>query len=379
LRVIGSLGGSYLGVGGALSNASASPAAGTLDNGRLHVRLNPTTGGITELTAVGIGGNFADTSGGETLNDYRYQLGTSMPTAPLRNGTVTITTGETGPLLASLVVQSAAPGCNSLRRELRLVAGQDYVQMNNLLDKARVALNYYESVNFAFPFNVPGGNFLLDLPLGAMRPELDQMLSACRNWLTIGRWADLTNSSYGITWVTLDAPLIELGSITATLFGAQGNPASFLRTNNPGQKLYSWALNNDWETNYRQYQTGLIPFRYFLRPHLPYAPAEASRFALACNNPLLPASARGAAAPSTPFLQVGSSDVIVLSIKPSDDGAACIVRLFGASGKDVTASLTWAQTPAHLWLSDTSERPLAPVTSPVTVPAWGVVTLRADR
>jgi alpha-mannosidase len=378
-RVIAGFGGSFLGLGTAACNAIASPIAATLDNGKLHVRLDAVTGGITELTAAGIAGNLADTSDGETVNDYRYQLGTSMPTTPMRNGSITITAGETGPLVASLVVQSSAPGCNSLRREVRLVAGQDYVQLNNLLDKTRVASGYFESVNFAFPFNIPGGSMLLDLPLGAMRPEFDQMLDACKNWLTIGRWADITNADCGLTWVTLDAPLIEVGSITATLFGSQhNNPALYLRTNDPKQKLYSWAMSNNWDMNYRAYQTGQTSFRYLLRPHLPYAPIEATRFALAFSQPLLPVSARTVTPASTPLLQLGSPDITVLTLKPSDDGAALIVHLFGASGKDAIANLIWAQTPARLWLSNTSEKPLTPISGPVTVPAWGVVTLRAD-
>jgi len=46
--------------------------------------------------------------------------------------------------------------------------------------KAITAIAREESVNFAFEFNVPGGDMRLDLPLGVMRPEADQMPSACK-------------------------------------------------------------------------------------------------------------------------------------------------------------------------------------------------------
>jgi hypothetical protein len=36
------------------------------------------TGGIVELTAQGLDGNFADTSGGEALNDYLYLPGDDL-------------------------------------------------------------------------------------------------------------------------------------------------------------------------------------------------------------------------------------------------------------------------------------------------------------
>ncbi len=52
------------------------------------------------------------------------------------------------------------------------------------------------------------------------------MPSACKNWLTVGRWVDVANAEFGVTWVTLDAPLVEVGGITATLLNSQTNPAT---------------------------------------------------------------------------------------------------------------------------------------------------------
>ena len=80
-----------------------------------------------------------------------------------RNGPVKITVKEPGPLLASLLIESEAPGCTKLIREVRLSAGSDYLELINTVDKKRLeAKNYLEargkeSVNFAFPFNVPEG------------------------------------------------------------------------------------------------------------------------------------------------------------------------------------------------------------------------------
>jgi hypothetical protein len=68
-----------------------------------------------------------------------------------------------------------------------------------------------------------------------------------------------------------------------------------------------------------------------------------------------------------------------VALKPSDDGQALIVRLFGAGAKDIQARLTWPRGGARrLWHSDTSERPLAELSGAVTVPAGGVVTVRAE-
>ena len=369
--------------GAAQVDARATAEGAILDSGVVRVRVDEKTGGILELTAKGMDDNFVDSSGGETLNDYRYLVGDDLKDLQ-RNGPVTITVGEKGPLVASLVIESAAPGCVKLRRELRVVAGQDYVELVNLVDKARLQTKSYrakegkESLNFAFPFNVPEGEMLLDVPLGVMRPDLDQMPSACKNWLTVGRWADVSNQRNGITWVTLDAPLVELGGLTATLLNSQTNPEIWRKTVGRTQKLYSWSMNNHWGTNYRAYQEGPTTFRFILRPHRKSDPAEATRFATGFSQPLLTRAA-GSKDLATPLLEVTPAGVLVTALKPSDDGKAWIVRLFGACGQDSTVNLHWGQTaPKAVFLSDTSEKPGKIVEGDVAVPAYGLVTLRAE-
>jgi alpha-mannosidase len=71
--------------------------------------------------------------------------------------------------------------------------------------------------------------------------------------------------------------------------------------------------------------------------------------------------------------------VLALALKPSDDGKGLILRLFGASGRDEQVTLTWAAPqPRSVWLSDALEQPLSPVTGAISVPAWGLVTVRAE-
>lgn len=356
----------------------------TLDNGRVRVRLDETTGGIVELSAQGIEGNLVDTAGGETLNDYRYLIGDNVKDLQ-RNGPVKITTREAGPLVASLIIESSAPGCRRLLREVRLVAGQDHVEIVNLVDKERLqATNYFakngkESVNFAFPFNVPEGELLIDLPIGAMRPEVDQMPSACKNWVTVGRWIDVANEDYGVTWVTLDAPLVEVGEVSATLLNSQTNPEVWRKRIDKTQRFYSWAMNNHWGTNYRAYQDGPTIFRFVVRPHRGgTSPAESTRFATGLSHPLT-VTRVGKSGSSKQLLKLSSDDVIVTALKPADQGNAWIVRLYGASGKDKTVKLTWGdRNPSAVTLTDTSERPGEKIDNQLSVPGYGLVSLRAE-
>lgn len=362
----------------------ATAAGARLDSGRVRVAVDPVTGGIIELTAQGCEGNFADTRGGESLNDYRYFMGADPATAQ-RNGPVRISVGEPGPLVASLLVESDAPGCHQLTREYRVVAGMGHVELLNLVDKARLVAASYkqpagkESLNFAFPFHVPDGELWLDLPLGAMRPETDQMPSACKNWFTVGRWADVSNAERGITWVTLDAPLLQVGGLTANLLESQSNPDVWRQRVDRTQTIYSWAMNNHWGTNYRAYQDGPTWFRFILRPHQGTTPDAATRFATGFSQPLLAVAANGAPPSDQPLVRIEPPGVVAVALKPTDDGQATLLRLFGASGKAEQARLNWATAPRQVWLSDTREKPLQPAPAVINVPAWGVVTVRADR
>ena len=218
----------------------------------------------------------------------------------------------------------------------------------------------------------------MDIPLGMMRPEIDQLPGSNKNWLAVGRWIDVANNDYGVTWVTLDAPLVEIGELSANLLGSQTDPEVWRKHIEPSQRIYSWVMNNHWETNYRAYQEGSIEFRYALRPHRGYEPAAAAHFATSLSQSLLATVASGAER-RKPLLRVDPPDVLVSALKPSDDGKAWIVRLFGASGQNRDAKLIWSPPePANLWLSDLSERAGERIGDSVRVEAWDLVTVRAD-
>jgi hypothetical protein len=368
--------------------STASETSATLENGRLQVRLDQKTGGIAELRAKDMDVNFADTGSGHALNDYVFLAGDNLADVQ-SSGPAKIVMKERGPLVASLLVESAAPGCRRLSREVRLVADSDAIELIDTVDKERASINPKpgdwhfaqrggkESVNFAFAFHVPNGEMLLDIPLAVMRPEADQIPGACKNWFTVGRWIDVANKDFGITWVTLDAPLVEIGGLTARLLGSQANPNVWRKKVERTQTFYSWVMNNHWGTNYRAYQEGPAVFRYVLRPHRRCSPEEDARFATGFSQPLIAARAREKVA-STSRLKI-EPDGVTATLKPSDDHEALIVRLFGASGRTQLAKLTWAAPgPKRVWLSDTSEKPGKPMNGPIEVPGYGLVTLRAE-
>ena len=365
-----------------------------LDNGKVRARLDATTGDLVELTLHSVAANLVDTQKG-SLNQYLYMEGRDVAHLG-RSGTAILTVTDSGPLLASIRIESAAPGCNKFVRQLRLTAGSDVLEISNLIDKKRVPLNpdpgksgqggtfaqsgSKESVQFGFPLSVPNGILVMDVPLATMQPEKDQLPGSCKNWLPVGRWIDVSSKELGVTWATLDAPLVELGGVTATMLGSQRDPSVWRKHIEPTQAVYSWVMNNHWGTNYRAYQQGPVTFRYALRLHHGEDLSAAHRFAIGLSQPLLVCVSPQRPLLSASLLRTEPAEVLVLGLKPSRDGKAWIVRLFESSGSPRNASLAWRQQVGKTWLSNLAEDQLAPVTGDtVSIAGSQLITLRVER
>ncbi len=362
--------------GAAFSPGSAKADGTTLTTSTLSVRIDKDSGGIASLLSRTIGKDVAEAKAGAGLNDYFY-----LPGADLKNlqpnGRPTISLKEKGPLIASLLIESDAPGCRKLTREVRVIEGLDRVDLINIVDKLPVRAK--EGVHFGFAFNVVDGIVRTDVPWGVVRPEADQIPGACKNWFSVQRWVDVANDDFGVTWATPDAPLVQVGGITANVLGSANDTKLWRNRVDRTQRIYSWAMNNHWHTNYRAEQDGPTTFRFSIQPHAKFRSDEATRFGTSLTQPLIAIAAQGAEAYATPRLRIDSSGVTVSAFKPSDDGKAFIVRLFGASGRAEDVKLNWtAAAPTKVSLSDNSERAGTPASDRVHVPAYGIVTLRAE-
>src|SRR5271163_115286 len=298
---------------------------GVLDNGVVRVKVDSKNGNIVEFMSKRSAHNLVDTSLDEAVNKYLFLEGRDTSKVST-SGPARIAIEDPGPLVATIRIESSAPGCVDLVRRVRLKAHVDWVEIFNTVNKKRAPLNPHpgedgagvdfaqhesrESMQFAFPFAIENGQIHIDIPLAVMRPEIDQLPGSCKNWLPVGRWIDVANAEYGVTCATLDAPLVEIGSLSANMLGSQTHPEIWRKHIEATQKFYSWVMNNHWGTNYRAYQDGLIEFRYAFRPHGGYDPAAASRFAIGMSQPLV-ASAKGQRSRTALKLRIDQEDVLL--------------------------------------------------------------------
>lgn len=352
-------------------------AEGTvLRTSSLSLKVDPDTGAVAGLRMNGVPEDLVD--GGKNvpgLNCYQYVTGRD-PTAAEGTRKTQVKVLEQGGLVASLAVEQHAPGVRQLTTILRVVEGLHRVDIVNVLDKKRVLDK--EAVHIGFPFHVPSGVMRVNTPWAVVEPEADQLPGACKNYLTVGRWVDVSNDDFGITWATRDAPLIEVGGIHVDVPQPLSSDG-WIKHLEPSQTLYSYLMNNYWETNYRAAQQGKTVFRYSLNPHQEFDPAAAARFATARCQPLLVRPADRKSPVRQSMLSVSGPGVVVTSVKPSADGKALMVRLFNTGDAPAEAGLNCPGfTPQRMTLSSPREKTGEPLDGPIDMPSLGIVTVRID-
>lgn len=348
-----------------------------LDNGRLQVAIDGTTGTITHLRDTRTGRDLADAGIDGGINAFRWQP--AKGAGPAEPDSVTaIRLTESGAVLGEVEIISRAPGCRSVTRTVRVVNGEPTVYLSNTVDK--LPLLPKDGVHFGFHFRVPGGRARIDIPWGVMELQKDQWPAANRAWMVTQHFADVSNDSAGITWCSLDAPLIEYGGITANntaSWDGAGDiwPASYA----PNTVLYSWVMNNHWFTNTPLTQDGPVTFRYALRPHGRFDAAEAYRFGRETAQPLIAlATSRDPA--TRPLITTTNEKVAVTILKAGSDGRQMIVRLRSFSDRQESVALSWpARTPRSVTVCERGEEPgTRDASRQVAIPPMGFVTLRVE-
>jgi hypothetical protein len=355
--------------GKAFERGSCRAAAASLENALLSLAVNPKSGTVRSLAWGEPRIEFADLSKGAGLNQYLYVPGKD-PQDARTLAKVKVKVKENGRLVASLLVEADAPGCRKYAAEYRVVDGSPRVAIIHTIDK--LAVRTKEGVHIAFPFNVPGGQLRYDVANGIVRPEADQLRGACKNFFSVQSWVDVSNDAYGVTWTSADAPLIEIGAITAEQPWAEAARSS--------STIYSYLMNNYWHTNYKADQEGRSEFRFAVVPHAAFRPEQAARLGRESREPLIALLADPAVPPAASLFQVRPAEVQLVSLKPIAAGEAWLVCLYNPTGAAQKTLLAWSKAAGiTMHRSDSSGRRGATINGELAIAAWGSAYLRVDK
>lgn len=343
----------------------------TLENDFIKVTINPLNGSIASIIRKDNKEELVNNKQ-EGVNQYLYVPGRDPSKAESAKN-VSIHIKENGPLIISLQIESQAPGTKKLSQEIRLISGINRIDLINTVDK--ISVREKEAVNFAFPFNIPGGKMKIDLGVEILEPEINQLDGSCKDFNCVQRWVDISNDKTGITWTTNEAPLIEIGEMINEDLVNNGYKLWKKKTT-LSNTFYSYAMNNYWHTNFKADQEGVIIFQYSLFPHNKFDAASASRRGLESNQPFIVSPTDKNASELKSLFSIGNKNIILSTIRPSYDKKGMILRLYNASYQSQSPHIKWGTLqPKNIYWSNANEEKIRSFNTEESWPSFSFKTL----
>ncbi|GAA0218183.1 glycoside hydrolase family 38 C-terminal domain-containing protein [Actinomadura nitritigenes] len=282
---------------------------------------------------------------------------------------------ERTPVGERLIVELTGKGVDWIRTTLDLHAGVPRLDLRFQLGKQPTATK--EAVFFAFPFAAGGPPAAWELTGGVGGTGVPSVPGSAEHMRPIRHWVAFEDPDLTVAWATLEAPLVQFGSIHMPY-------APFPPTvDDEPATVYSWALNNIWDTNFPSQQQGETTFRYAVASAAGGLPGRrlGALAAAGLTDPFVATPATGAgtapAAPAEAFASVDDPDVQVTSI--GRHGADLVVRLRSLAAAPVETTLTVPGMRRAIVDSglgrDAAEAPVRDGAATVRLPACGIAAV----
>jgi len=189
------------------------------------------------------------------------------------------------------------------------------------------------------------------------------------------RWVDISGPESGITIVSFDVPMVQFGEV-----GTDAIVAGWKEHLEPSATMFSYPMNNYWETNYRAGQRGRHGLSYALRPHGPLEVPEAERFARGIGQPLIAIAVEEQLPRLGLLFAIESEHVVVTALKRAADGDGLAMRLYNPREERGSITIVWpAAQERRVYRSDPWERKLEPLPDQIELEPNQVLTVRVSR
>ncbi len=305
---------------------------------------------------------------------------------------IKIQKGKDGPLCASLIISGNITGCPWVIQEITIYNNLKRIDITNrLLRDSTPLLEVY----YAFPFLVHNPRFRFDGTNSVIEPLNDQLPGSNSDYYTMQHWVDVFSEEMGVVFSSVEAPIVELGGLwPGYVSGAHHGvtpPGYGHEFKKPGEftkgYVYSYLMNNNFRTNFKNTQVSDSIFRYSITTHKgDWQEGLPHQFGWAFHNPLFPVyiegKKEGNLSSSYSFCQVNQTNILLLTLKKAEDGKGIIARLIETQGKDTEAMVEFPfiniGKAYQTNLVEENERLLAieKHTVRVSIKAYGVTTIR---
>lgn len=320
------------------------------------VQIDPAAGFITSIVDRETGRELVDSSAAHGFGEYIYDRYTSAPLFNHLSGRVealdltllgerslagyaSVVARESNAVVDRITLRLVAPGTDWLETTISLPKQSKQVLIEHRMLKQGVLEK--ESVYFAFPFAVDDADPEYAITGGVTSFDAPHVPGSVRHMQAIRDWVGMQDDHGAVAWVTADAPLIELQNIVV--------PYAPFPPTIPDQHrrstIYSWALNNIWDTNFPPQQRGELVFRYAIESGASIGRRElAIRAAAALTSPPVALCLRRSDAPVLPprsrLLSVSHPLVEIVHLEPAPMGDGFRALLLSLADEPVSVEVT---------------------------------------
>ncbi|HKG15155.1 MAG TPA: glycoside hydrolase family 38 C-terminal domain-containing protein [Pyrinomonadaceae bacterium] len=328
--------------------AASQPQPDTIENDFYRVRLDAESGSIRSIYDKQLGRGLVDESSPYRFGQYVYVTGgdafpnqmlTYRKTAPvarleIHKGAsgriVSVTKTPTGTVAR---LESSAPNTPRVSTEVVLFDGAKKVEINSRVRKEEVYKK--EGIYFAFPVAVREPRFNFDVQTAVVNPARDMIPGAGLEWFSSQNWAAAGDDALTVAIVNRDSFLWTFGDIVRGTWPKEFRPRS--------SALFSYVMNNYWNTNYVAAQGGEFTFRYTLTSARSLDQTALARLGWEETTPLertlvksqdqtYPARKTLPAAQSS-LLGVDNPSALLSAWKQSEDGVGTVMRFIELRGE----------------------------------------------
>jgi hypothetical protein len=265
--------------------------SGTLENSWYRIIVDRKSGMIRSIYDREAGRELADTSSVysfgefiyETLGKNREQISNRRMEEYKRKSweKLSIEGVNEGPVWMALKLKALMPGCASeegVHCEIRLYKQEKKLEFRYSMKKLPVTDP--EAVYIAFPFAMDSSATIsYEVAGGCVKAGSEQLSGSSTDWQGIQNFLLLKDRGVGITLVSPEIPIVQLGGINTGRF----SPVPV----KPSPLVFSWVLNNYWTTNFLASQEGELRWTYVLTSGTGIEKGSAAGFAWDCRIPVL--------------------------------------------------------------------------------------------
>lgn len=235
-----------------------------------------------------------------------------------------------GPIWESLDVRGQVKGCadsEGVACEIRLFKYEKRIQLVFSMIKRQVFKP--EAVYVAFPLRYPGSHVAFDVQGGTVIPGKGQLPGTASDWDYVQNFATVQGEGGQIILASPEAPLMEFGGI---------NTGKWLKVNDPKKPyIYSYVLNNYWDTNYKAAQEGGLRWTYDITSSSDTTMQFATQFGWGMCVPLIatfmPGEGNGSQLVSHSVLNFPPGSLLLVFARPAWDGKGIVLCLRETDGK----------------------------------------------